>query len=92
LSYLFIVVIGAICGWIAGRMLKGNDLPIYFDPAVGAVGAAVIVLISRMAGPAAAAGFFMSFIVSIIGGAAAVYAARMIMKPKPVPVTRRRRS
>jgi uncharacterized membrane protein YeaQ/YmgE (transglycosylase-associated protein family) len=91
MSYLFIVVIGAVAGWVAGQQLKGSELPVGVDLAAGAVGACVAVLLSRLVGPAAAAGFVMSSVVAIIGAIGSLFAFRRIMKAKAVPVTRPRR-
>ncbi|HSP16343.1 MAG TPA: GlsB/YeaQ/YmgE family stress response membrane protein [Thermoanaerobaculia bacterium] len=91
MSYLIIVVIGAVAGWIGGQMLKGSELGLWPDVAAGAVGAIVAVVISRLFGPQAAAGFLISFIVSIIGAFGALYGMRHVMKEKPLPVSRQRR-
>lgn len=91
MSYLFIVVIGAVAGWIAGQYIKGSEMGVLPDIIAGAVGACALVLFARVIGISAATGFFMSFIVAIIGGAATLYAMRFAMKEKPVVVTRPRR-
>jgi uncharacterized membrane protein YeaQ/YmgE (transglycosylase-associated protein family) len=91
MSYLFIVMVGAVAGWIAGQYLKGSEQGPMVDVAAGAVGAVVFVLISRLVGPAAAAGFMMSAFVAILGAFGAVYGHRQFVKTKPVPVVRRRR-
>ena len=91
MSYLFIVIIGAITGWIAGQYFKGSEHGVGIDLVAGAAGACVAVLLSRMMGPAAAAGFVMSAVVSVIGGIAALYGMRKVMVPKAVPVRTRKR-
>ena len=91
MSYLFIVVIGAVVGFIGGKYLKGSELGVLPDIGAGAIGAGVLVLIVRMVGPAAASGFVMSSIVAILGGIALLYAMRTYMKSKEVPVARKRR-
>ena len=91
MNYLFIVVIGAVVGFIAGQYLKGSEHGAGFDVAAGAVGGFLAVFLSRFVGPSAAAGFFMSAIVAIIGAVAALYVMRQFMKPKAVPAPRSRR-
>jgi uncharacterized membrane protein YeaQ/YmgE (transglycosylase-associated protein family) len=88
MSYLFIVIIGAIVGFIAGQYLKGSEHGPAFDVAAGAAGAVVAVLLSRIVGPAAAAGFIMSPIVAGIGAVLGLYGVRQFMKPKLVPAAR----
>jgi len=92
MSYMFIVVIGAVAGWVAGQYFKGSEHGVGIDIAAGTIGAVVFVLISRMVGPAAASGLVMSSVVAIIGGIGSVYAMRLVMKSRevPVPVKRRR--
>ena len=91
MSYLFIVVIGAVAGWAAGQKLKGSEMGVLPDLVAGAVGGSVFVLLTRMVGPAAASGFLMSAIVAILGAFAALYIMRSYMKAKAVPVARPRR-
>jgi uncharacterized membrane protein YeaQ/YmgE (transglycosylase-associated protein family) len=91
MSYLFIVVIGAVAGLVAGQYLKGSEMGKGPDLAAGAVGAAVLVLLVRMVGPAAASGFAMSAILAIIGAIASLYVMRSYTKSKAVPVARARR-
>jgi uncharacterized membrane protein YeaQ/YmgE (transglycosylase-associated protein family) len=92
MSYLFIVVIGAVTGWVAGQNIKGSDSGIVIDFLAGAIGACVAVVLSRMVGPAAASGYLMSTVVAIIGGFAGLYGVRKFLKSRqPVPVTRPRR-
>ncbi len=91
MSYLFIVIIGAVGGWVAGQFLKGSELGILPDVIAGAVGAVAAALLSRLFGPAAAAGFFVTFIISIIGAVAGLYGMRHVMKEKALPVSRQRR-
>ncbi|HEY8133436.1 MAG TPA: GlsB/YeaQ/YmgE family stress response membrane protein [Thermoanaerobaculia bacterium] len=88
MSYLIIVVIGAVVGFIAGQYLKGSEHGAGIDVAAGGVGGILAVFLSRFVGPAAAAGFFMSAVVAIIGAVAALYVMRQVMKPKAVPVPR----
>ena len=93
MSYLFVVAIAAVAGYVAGLQMKGQDVPVGFDIAAGAAGGSLLVLLSRLMGPAASAGFWMSFVVAIIGGVLGLYAMRKYMKSKeiPVPAARRRR-
>ena len=91
MSYLLIVVIGVVAGWLSGQSVKGNENGVGVDLAAGAVGACVLVVLARLVGPEAFAGYFMSTILAIAGAAGAVFATRYFMKPKPVPVRARAR-
>lgn len=91
MSYLFIIVIGAVVGFVAGKSIKGSEEGPAIDVAAGAAGALVVVFLVRLVGPAGAAGLVMSALVAAIGAVAFVYAMRRVMKPKAVPVRTARR-
>ena len=91
MSYLFIVIIGAVAGWVGGQFLKGSEIGVILDLAAGAIGAFVAVLLSRLLGPAAATGLVMSAIVAVAGAIGTLYGMRQFMKEKPLPVSRARR-
>lgn len=91
MSYLIIVVIGAVVGFVVGQNLKGSEHGVAIDALAGAVGGFLAVLLSRIVGPAAASGLFVSVIVAIIGAVAALYGTRRYLKSKLVPVRRARR-
>ncbi len=91
MSYLFIVVIGALVGFVAGQYLKGSEHGSGIDALLGAIGGCLAVVLSRVVGPAAAAGWVMSAIVAVIGAVVTLFVMRQFMKSKPVPATRSRR-
>jgi uncharacterized membrane protein YeaQ/YmgE (transglycosylase-associated protein family) len=91
MSYLLIVVIGAVVGFVAGQYLKGSEHGLGIDVAAGAVGGCLAVLLSRVVGPAAAAGWFMSTIVAVFGAVVTLFVMRQVMIRKSVPATRPRR-
>ena len=94
MSYMFVVIIGAVAGWVAGQYLKQEEHAIGLDFAAGAIGAGIAVLLSRLVGPVAASGLVMSAVVAVIGGVGALYGMRRFMKatatPPPPPQRRRR--
>lgn len=91
MSYLFIVIIGAIVGYVAGQYLKGSELGSFPDIAAGAIGAGVAVLLARLVGPEAASGFLISALVATLGAFGMLYGMRHFTKEAPVPVRRPRR-
>ena len=90
MSYMFIVVIGAAAGWVAGQYVKGSEAGIGIDFIAGAVGGCVAVVLSRMVGPDAASGVVMSIFIAAIGGVAALYGMRRYMRAKQQPVPAKR--
>ena len=87
MSYLIVVMIGAVVGFIAGQYIKGNEHGPLVDVGGGAAGAFVAVLLLRMMSTAAA-GAIMSIIVTIIGAVLTLFIARQVFKVKEVPVAR----
>jgi uncharacterized membrane protein YeaQ/YmgE (transglycosylase-associated protein family) len=87
MSYLLVVIIGAVVGFVAGQYIKGNEHGVAVDLIGGGVGACVAVLISRMM-MTSAAGTIMSVIVTIIGAVLTLFIARQVLKAKAVPVPR----
>jgi uncharacterized membrane protein YeaQ/YmgE (transglycosylase-associated protein family) len=91
MSYLIVVVIGAIAAFLAGKTMEASEDGIGIDLLAGGLGAVVIVLLARMIGPAGASGLVMSVVIAMIAGAASLYAMRRIMKARQVPAPRARR-
>ena len=91
MSYLIMVIMGAIVGFIAGQYLKGSGHGSAVDALAGALGGCVFVLLSRVVGPAAAAGWFMSTVVTIIGAVATLFILRQFMIRKAIVAPKPRR-
>ena len=89
MSYLIIMVIGVVTGWVGGMYIKGSEMGVLPDLLAGGIGAAVLVMLSRLVGMGD--GFLMSAVIAIVGALGTLFAMRMVLKEKPVPVTRRRR-
>jgi uncharacterized membrane protein YeaQ/YmgE (transglycosylase-associated protein family) len=87
MSYLLVVIIGAVVGFIAGQYIKGNEHGPLVDLVGGAAGAFIAVLLSRFV-MVAAAGTVMSVIVTIIGSVLTLFIARQVFKVKDVPAAR----
>ena len=90
MSFLIVVVVGAITGFAAGQFLKGAERGPLPDMAAGAIGACAIVLISRVLAPSLT-GLVVSFVISVIGALGFLYVMRRFMKEKPLPVSQVRR-
>lgn len=88
MSLLFVVIIGAVIGWVGGQYIKGSEMGVLPDIAAGAAGGFLGALLGRMIG---ADGVMMSLVMTVAGAFAVLYAFRLLFKEKPVPVTRPRR-
>jgi uncharacterized membrane protein YeaQ/YmgE (transglycosylase-associated protein family) len=91
MSYLIVIVIGAVAALLASKTMKASEDGIGIDLLAGGLGAVVTVLIVRMIGPAGASGLVMSAVVAVIGAVGSLYAVRRFMKARLVPAPRARR-
>ena len=91
MSYLLIIVIGALVGFVAGQYLKGSEHGSGVDALEGGVGGFLAVLLSRIVLPAAAAGWFVSTIAAAVGALVTLFLVRQVMISKPAPATGPRR-
>jgi uncharacterized membrane protein YeaQ/YmgE (transglycosylase-associated protein family) len=78
---MFIVVIGAVAGWVAGQFVKRGEEGVVYDIVAGAIGAVLVVFLARLFGPTAA-GMMASAVIAIIGAVIALFAIRKIMKSR----------
>jgi uncharacterized membrane protein YeaQ/YmgE (transglycosylase-associated protein family) len=76
---IFILVVGLIAGWLAGKIMKGKGFGLIGDLIVGVVGAVVGGWIFSLLG-FAAYGLIGSIIVALIGALILLYALRLIKK------------
>jgi uncharacterized membrane protein YeaQ/YmgE (transglycosylase-associated protein family) len=88
MSYLLVIIIGAVVGFIAGQYIRGNEHGPAIDLVSGGIGACVAVLLSRVVGPTASSGTLMSVVVTIIGAILTLFIMRQVLKTKPVPTPR----
>ena len=91
MSYLIIVILGAVVGFISVQYMKGSEHGSALDAGVGALGGCVFVVVSRMVGPEGATGWLMSTIVTIIGAVLTLFIMRQIMLRKVVAESKPRR-
>ena len=91
MSYMIVIIIGAVVGFIAGQYLKGSQHGLAIDALAGGIGACIVVAVARLMSPLAASGWLWSSIIAIIGSVGTLFIMRQIMMPKPVPSRARRR-
>ena len=92
MSYLWIVVLGAVAGFIASKSMKESDYGVGIDLAVAVVGAVVLTVVLRMLMSDSASGLVASAIITILGSVGSlIVARRFFMTPALVVKPRRRR-
>jgi uncharacterized membrane protein YeaQ/YmgE (transglycosylase-associated protein family) len=74
------LVIGAIAGWLAGRLVKGGGFGLIGDIVVGIVGAVIGGWLAGVLGVSIGSGFIASVITAIIGAVILLVILRLIKR------------
>lgn len=92
MSYLWIGVIGALSGWVAGQLVIGSRQGIAVDVLAGAIGAWLAVVASRLVVPGAGEGVTISAVVAVGGAILTLFAMNRFMRAIVIsrPHSRRR--
>jgi uncharacterized membrane protein YeaQ/YmgE (transglycosylase-associated protein family) len=77
------LIMGAIVGWLAGKVMSGHGYGIIWDIVLGVVGSFVGGFVFSLIFGTAPTGLVISFIVALLGAIALVAVARMI-KRQPI--------
>lgn len=91
MSYLWIGLIGAASGWVAGQFVTGSRQGIVIDAIAGAIGAWLAVVLVRIAVPVAGDGVLMTAIVSVIGAILMLFAMNRFVRATVISLPRPRR-
>jgi uncharacterized membrane protein YeaQ/YmgE (transglycosylase-associated protein family) len=74
------LIIGAIAGWLAGRLVKGGGFGLIGDIVVGIVGALIGGWLAGVLGISIGSGFIASIITAVIGAVILLVILRMIKR------------
>jgi len=74
------LVIGAIAGWLAGRVVKGGGFGLIVDIIVGIVGAVIGGFLAGVLGISTGAGLIGSIIVAFVGAVILLLILRLIKR------------
>ena len=74
------LILGAIVGWLAGKIMSGHGYGIIWDVILGIVGSFVGGFVFSLIFGTAPAGLVMSFIVALIGAVVVVGFVHMIRR------------
>jgi uncharacterized membrane protein YeaQ/YmgE (transglycosylase-associated protein family) len=80
LFLLYIVLVGLVAGWAAGKIMKGGGYGILMDILLGIAGAIVGGWIMRMLGFYTSGGLIPTILVAILGAVVLVFIVRAIKK------------
>jgi uncharacterized membrane protein YeaQ/YmgE (transglycosylase-associated protein family) len=74
------LVIGALAGWLSGKIVDGSGFGLLMDIFVGIVGAVIGGYISGFLGMATGGGFIGSVIVAVVGAIILLFILRMFKR------------
>jgi uncharacterized membrane protein YeaQ/YmgE (transglycosylase-associated protein family) len=78
--FLYIIVVGLIAGWAAGKIMKGSGYGVLMDIVLGIVGAILGAWIIRLLGFEATGGLVTSILVATLGAVVLVAISRMLKR------------
>ena len=78
--YLYLIVVGLIAGWAAGKIMKGSGYGVLMDIVLGIVGAILGGWIIRLLGFEATGGLITSILVATLGAVVLVAISRMLKR------------
>ena len=79
-SLLMMLIVGAVAGWLAGKIMKGRGFGVLGNVIVGVVGAFLAGLIFPALGFSVGGGFFWSVIHSTIGAVMLLFLIGLIKR------------
>jgi uncharacterized membrane protein YeaQ/YmgE (transglycosylase-associated protein family) len=80
LFFIYIILVGLVAGWAAGKIMKGSGYGPLMDIVLGIVGAVVGGWIMRMLGFYTSGGLIASILVAILGAVIIIVVARALKR------------
>jgi uncharacterized membrane protein YeaQ/YmgE (transglycosylase-associated protein family) len=74
------LIIGALAGWIAGKVVEGGGFGLIVDIIVGIVGAVIGGELANLLGLHFAGGFFSTLILAVIGAVILLFVIRLFKR------------
>jgi uncharacterized membrane protein YeaQ/YmgE (transglycosylase-associated protein family) len=74
------LVIGAIAGWLAGKVVEGSGFGLIVDIIVGIIGAVIGGYLAGSLGIAVGGGMISSIIVAVIGAVILLFVLRLVKR------------
>lgn len=79
-ALLYIILVGLIAGWAAGKIMKGSSYGVLMDILLGIAGGFVGTFVIRLLGFYSTGGLISSIVVAILGAVLLVALARKLKK------------
>ena len=80
MSFIYFIIIGAIAGWLAGKIMKGGGFGLLMNMVLGIIGGVVGGWVFGILGLSADGGLIGSLVTSVAGAVLILYVGRLIKK------------
>lgn len=80
MEFLYFLVIGALAGWLAGKIMQGGGFGLLMNIVLGIVGGVVGGWVFSLFGLSSEGGFIGSLVTALVGAVLLLYIARLIKK------------
>lgn len=90
MSYVWVGLIGAVAGMLAGQFLVGSRHGVFIDFFAGAIGAWIAVVLSRIFAPVSGDSVLMSAIVAVTGAIVMLFVMYRFVRTATSTSVRRR--
>ena len=80
MSFIYFIIIGAIAGWLAGKIMKGGGFGLVMNIVLGVVGGVVGGWLFSFLGISSDGGTLGSLVTAVAGAVLILYVGRLIKK------------
>ncbi|MEP7129343.1 MAG: GlsB/YeaQ/YmgE family stress response membrane protein, partial [Chitinophagales bacterium] len=74
------ILIGAVCGWLAGNIMKGSGFGLLGNIVVGIIGGVVGGWLFSMLGISSSSGLIGSMVTAVVGAVALIFVVGLVSK------------
>ena len=80
MGFLYFIIIGAIAGWLAGKIMQGGGFGLLMNIVLGVVGGVIGGWVFGLFGLSSDGGLIGSLVTALVGAVLLLYIARLIKK------------
>ena len=80
MSFIYFIIIGAIAGWGAGKIMQGGGFGLLMNIVLGIVGGVIGGWVFSLLGISTDGGLIGSLVTALVGAVLLLYVARLIKK------------
>lgn len=80
MGFIYFIIIGALAGWLAGKIMQGGGFGLLMNIVLGIVGGVVGGWVFSLFGLSSDGGLIGSLVTALVGAVLLLYIARLIKK------------